>query len=318
MANKILTTDKTGVKDASLNDFKVGKYVWADFTGPTSAELIMLRQTVGMSENELAELTRPSQRAMLYRIGKFIIVIFTSIVSRGDIFETQPLVMLISESGKSLITLHREPCTAASKVAAYAPEDLKRILRAGIPELVVNLCAEATDEFFGAADALSDKIEDIEKRMFDYKHSNAVMRDTLAVKKSLIYAHKGLVANREVTYVVQKEFGGHLSGTATEQLRDISMDTTQLSEMVTTYRDILTSAIEIHLTAISNNLNVIMKKVTSWGALILVPSLIAGIFGMNFQHIPTLDSPAGFYVSLIVMVISVSALAVYFRKRDWL
>ncbi|MFH1207550.1 MAG: magnesium transporter CorA family protein [Patescibacteria group bacterium] len=318
MANNILTADKASLKDANLGDFKAGKYAWADFTGPTAAELAILRQVSGISENELTELMRPSQRAMLYRIGKFIIVIFTSIVAKGDIFETQPLVMLIPELRKSIITLHREPCTAVSKVAAYGPEPLKKLLHAGVTELLTSLCTEATDEFFGAADALSDKIENVEKRMFDYKHSNAVMRETLAVKKSLIYAHKGLVANREVTFTVQKEFGSHLGVAAMDQLRDISMDTTQLSEMVTTYRDILTSAIEIHLTAISNNLNVIMKKVTSWGALILVPSLIAGIFGMNFQHIPSLDSPAGFYLSLAVMVVSVSVMVIYFKRRDWL
>ncbi len=318
MANKILTVDKTGTKETSLNDLKAGKFSWADFTAPTNAELAILTDMVGLSGNEITELIRPSQRPMLYRLGKFVIVAFTTVLAKDDIFETQPLIILLPESRKSLITIHRGPCSAVTKVAAYEPDELKRIMRAGMTELLVYLCAEATDEFFTAADTLSDKIENVEKRMFDYKHSNLVMRDTMAVKKSLIYAHKGLVANRELTFSLQKEFGNHLSVSAMDQLRDMSMDTTQLSEMITTYRDILTSAIEIHLTAISNNLNVIMKKVTSWGALILVPSLIAGIFGQNFRHIPALDSPSGFYLSLVLMVVSMSLLAAYFKKKDWL
>lgn len=318
MPSIIKLIDKAAVKTGALSDVTAGKFTWADFTNPTNAELTAIRPVVGMTENELRELMRPSQRAMLYHLGKFTVIVFATMVSRDELLKTQPLVLFVPESRKFVLSIHPDPSTSLTKIASLGADGLRQLTRDSVIDLLVALCQETTDEFFEVADVLSDKIEDVEKRMFDYKHSSVVMKETLAVKKSLIYIHKGLVANREVAVAVQKEFGGQLSPVATEKLRDVSMDTTQLTEMITTYRDILTSAIEIHLTAISNNLNVIMKKVTSWGALILVPSLIAGIFGQNFRHIPTLDSPAGFYLSLVFMVVSVSLLAWFFKKRDWL
>ncbi len=89
-------------------------------------------------------------------------------------------------------------------------------------------------------------------------------------------------------------------------------------EIEATYREILTSALEIHLTQIFNHLNTIMKKITSWGALILVTSLIAGIFGMNFKYIPEVNEPFGFFFAIILMLVSVLSLYFYFKKRDWI
>lgn len=309
---------KDSIRHGSFDEARAAKSFWADFTGPTAAELAAVSQLLKADHHEISQLLRPSQRPILDRLHGCTVVVFCTTVMRNGLLETQPLVLLVPESRQYLLTLHRERSDAVEKVAAYDQQKLLTLFRDNALGLLTSLIAEATDNFFSTADMLSDQIENVEKRMFDYKRSNAVMRETLAVKKSLIYMQKGLVANREVTYALQKEFGATLGQGASDQLRDVAMDTTQLTEMMTTYRDILTSAIEIHLTAISNNLNVIMKKMTSWGALILVPSLIASIFGMNFRHIPTLDSPAGFYASLIVMVVSVGGLAWYFRHKDWL
>jgi len=95
-------------------------------------------------------------------------------------------------------------------------------------------------------------------------------------------------------------------------------DLSSLVDSVSIYNDILSTATEVHLSIVSNNLNLTMKKMTSWGAIILVPSLIAGIYGMNFVHLPLSGIKGGFWILLALMAASVAGLVRYFRKQDWL
>ena len=82
-------------------------------------------------------------------------------------------------------------------------------------------------------------------------------------------------------------------------------------------RDILSSALEAHLAVVSNRLNEIMKRLTSWGAIILVPTLIAGIYGMNFRHMPELNWVFGYPFALGLMVASGLLLYRAFKRRGW-
>jgi magnesium transporter len=83
-------------------------------------------------------------------------------------------------------------------------------------------------------------------------------------------------------------------------------------------RDLLTAARELQLAQASNRLNVVMKKVTSWGAIILLPTLIAGIYGMNFTHMPELSWAFGYPFALGFMAAAAFSLYRGFKKRDWL
>jgi magnesium transporter len=90
---------------------------------------------------------------------------------------------------------------------------------------------------------------------------------------------------------------------------------TELSDNV---RDLLTSARELQLAQVANRQNVVMKQLTAWAAIILIPTLIAGIYGMNFRHMPELDWALGYPFALAVMGGAAFLLYRSFRKREWL
>ena len=83
-------------------------------------------------------------------------------------------------------------------------------------------------------------------------------------------------------------------------------------------RDLLTSALEAQLSQVSNRLNVVMKQLTGWAGIVLVPTLIAGIYGMNFVNMPELRWRYGYAYALGLMVVSMFLLYRVFKKRDWL
>jgi magnesium transporter len=90
-------------------------------------------------------------------------------------------------------------------------------------------------------------------------------------------------------------------------------------EFVDNVRELLTVALEAHLSHVGNRLNEVAKRVTSWAAIILIPTLIAGIYGMNFvRPFPSFESPAGFWIAIAMMILSAGALFWVFRRRGWL
>ncbi len=315
---KTLILEKNTVREGTFTDLKSGKLIWVDLENPTTMELSKLAGVVGLSDTELKEYLKPTQRPTLFNLSEHFLIIFDMPFSdKGYIF-TSPITIFISKKGNDFITVHKASSSAVKKIYTYSQSRLLEIFKEGVALITLILLEEIIDSYFIVLDDVSDQIEDIEKQIFDYKNSSSVMKRTFTVKKSLIFIHKALVANREVVLALEKQLTKFLDLKKLGFYLELNADIAQLIEMATTYRDIITSAIEIHLSSISNNLNVTMKKVTSWGAIILVPSLIASIFGMNFRHIPTLDSPGGFFAALLLMVIASALLTAYFKKKDWL
>ncbi len=317
MANKTFILDKNTVKSGKFTDLKTGQPVWSDFEKPTKSEIEQVASLIGIQAQEIKELLRLEQRPLLYNEKNYSVIVTSTPTLVEDHLAVAPVLIFISKSRNDLITLHRHHVSAIDKIYSYTAARSNTVFKEGITHILFILLDEIVDSYFQQIDGLSDIIEEVEDRMFDYKKSNVIMKKSFMVKKSLILFHKALVANREVVVAIEKQYAQFLDSSKIELFTEINNHITQLIEMVATYRDILTSTIEIHLSSISNNLNITMKRVTSWGALVLVPSLIAGIFGMNFKYIPTLQSPVGFYLALTVMLLSVLLLAWYFKKRDW-
>ena len=91
-----------------------------------------------------------------------------------------------------------------------------------------------------------------------------------------------------------------------------------MTELTDNVRDLLTSARELQLAQVANRQNVVMKQLTAWAAIILIPTLIAGIYGMNFRHMPELDWAFGYPFALALMGVTAYLLYRSFRKREWL
>jgi magnesium transporter len=114
---------------------------------------------------------------------------------------------------------------------------------------------------------------------------------------------------REVAYV---------SDTAIVHFHDVYDRVLRIVDLVESQRDLLTGLLEADLAVISNRLNTVMKKMTSWGAILIVATLIAGIYGMNFRHMPELRWQYGYAIALGMMAVTTFVLYRLFKKRDWL
>ena len=126
-----------------------------------------------------------------------------------------------------------------------------------------------------------------------------------------------MIPLREVLDLVQEQ-PGFVTQKLGPYFRDVADHVIRTLEFADNIRDLLTSALEAQLSQVSNRLNLIMKRLTSWAGILLVPTLIAGIYGMNFVHMPELRWRFGYAYVLVLMAGTMFVLYRMFKKRDWL
>ena len=152
-----------------------------------------------------------------------------------------------------------------------------------------------------------------------YENPNKkVVEDIFTVKKTLIFFHRALSANREVITSIEKEYLTDIEKKHVKQFRSLYNDVIQLIDIVSTYRDILTGTLDLYLSSVSNNLNMVVKKMTSLTIIIMIPTFIATIYGMNFKFMPEVNLPYGYFLVWGIIVLSGIGSYLYFKKMDWI
>lgn len=169
-------------------------------------------------------------------------------------------------------------------------------------------------EYFRIMDDIEDKIDQLEDEVIE-KPRKKNIQDIFAIKKALAYFHKSFNGNREVLSAIQRNYLSKVKSDV--HLTGLYDDVNQLVDMEATYRDIVTSVLDVYMSSISNNLNRVMKVLTIITALILPPTLIAGIYGMNLP-IPYADRIEAFWFSIVLMIISVALMFFWFRRKKWI
>lgn len=314
---KILHNDE--VLEGNLQDLKTKHTtVWVDLSEPRQEELESIVGHIGIGREDIEELLHTNQRPILQDLGEFTAVVFHVPEIEGQEAVVKPSLLFASKEQKDFITIHPGSSSAIEKISSHPQKRLAELFRKGSTALLFAVLDEMVAASFESIDYFSDEINKLEEQVFKPKLSSQVLKRVFSIKKALINFQRTLSADREVISAIEKAYGEFLDKRLLSNFRLLYSDLTQLIELATTYRDITISVVEVHLSAISNNLNVVMKKLTAWAAIILVPSLIAGIYGMNFAHLPFARDPAGFWYMIGAMAVSILLLYSYFKYHDWI
>ena len=134
---------------------------------------------------------------------------------------------------------------------------------------------------------------------------------------TLIIKSHSVTRNRDVISSIDKEFAEKIDQSQIKNFRYVYDDIVQLIDMVATYRDILTGSLDIYVSSVSNNLNTIIKRMTAFASIILVPTFITGLYGMNFKFMPEIGWKYGYMFAWGTILFSIVFLIIYFKKKDW-
>jgi magnesium transporter len=180
------------------------------------------------------------------------------------------------------------------------------------------LLDHVVDSHFEAVQALDDQIEALQDALFaDRPPTRALQLRTFEVRRSLVLLRRVVLPMREVVNSLLRHDLHVVDSAMMLYFHDIYDHVLRATEWTESLRDLVGSVLETNLTLQSNHLNVVMKQVTSWAAIIAVPTAVTGFYGQNVPY-PGFGHPGGFWTSTVVTLMSSVALFWYFRRKDWI
>lgn len=293
--------------------------VWVDVTDPTEEDFHNLEEQFGFHPLAMEDARKQNQRAKMDEYDGYLFI-----TMRGhepgaedpDDDEAARQEVDVFLGARYLVTVHRGACTSVAETRARWAQRPWRM-----PDepafLLYVLFDTIVDTYFPVMDALDDAIDQVEDAAF---RPQAVVdvSPALALKRRLLLLRRTLAPMRDLANSLLRADLELIPASTRVYYQDVYDHTLRLMEQVDLHRDILTSALEANLAQASNHLNQIMRNLTSVAAILMTLALIAGIYGMNFRHMPELNARFGYYGCLAAMVLIGAGLAAYFRKIRWL
>ena len=192
------------------------------------------------------------------------------------------------------------------------------LLRFGSGFVLYALMDNIVDRYFPILDGMESELEKIEEQIFVRNAARSNIEALYALKQKLMVLKHAIDPMMEAT---GKLYGGRVPQVCTgmqEYFRDVYDHLHRIHATIEGIRDMLTTAIQVNLGMISLSESEVTKKLAAWAAIIAVPTMVAGIYGMNFKNMPELDWVYGYPVSIAVMVVTDVWLYFRFKKTRWL
>jgi magnesium transporter len=193
-----------------------------------------------------------------------------------------------------------------------------QLLAKGPAYVLYALMDFVVDQYSPIVSALEDEVEELEEVILGEQRSSGATERIYRLKRDLLSLRRAISPLVEVCNRLMRFELPNIPDDTRPYFRDVYDHVMRLNETIDVQRELLTTALEAHLSLMSVAQNDHMKRLAAWAAMIAVPTMIAGIYGMNFNNIPELGWRYGYYVSLFVMVLSSTGLYIGFKRSGWL
>jgi magnesium transporter len=295
-----------------------GSVVWLDLLDPDEGDLQVLSEEFGLHPLAVEDAEHEHERTKLDRYHGYLFLTAYAVhlneaTGRLDTSELSAFIM-----PRAFITIRKDDRFDIGAVVSYwdgSPD----LAKEGVGYLLHGLLDNIVDGYFTAVQTLDDEIEGVEDQLFsdNPREQGAVQRNSFELRKSLVMLRRVVLPMREVVNAVMRRDLGIMTDPLQPYYQDVYDHVLRATEWTEGLRDLVTTVLETNLTVQANRMNVISKKVTSWAAIIAVPTFVTGFYGMN---VPYAGFGRGWGVAVAVALILVTSLSLYFvfRAKDWL
>jgi magnesium transporter len=289
-----------------------GSIAWIDIVGRDEGHLGPVAEKLGLHPLAVEDALSSHQRPKLDDYGSHLFLVFYGLGSTPEEDDDEEFDVFIAP--QFIVTVREGTTTSLEPVLrrlkGVHPDDV----RTGW--LAWAVLDEVVDNYFNVVDAIEDDIDDLEEHVFVQPRPSDVQQRIFRARKQLVRLRRRVTPMRDMLSALIAR--AELSVGVVPYLQDVYDHVLRITDTVDTFRDLVSSAHDSYLTEVSNDMNRVMKRFTSIGAILVVTTLIAGIYGMNFEHMPELHWVYGYPMALGLMVGSTLLLLWYFRHKDWL
>ena len=290
------------------------EFVWLGLADPTPEELREVGEQFDLHELALEDARESHQRPKLEDYDDSLFVVLRT-ARYDDEAETVHFGEIHLFVGGSYVIAVRHGEASELRTARARLEERPELVRLGPASVAWAVLDKVVDDYEPVAAGLEDDIEEVETAVFD-EETEPTQR-IYFLKREVIEFHRSvwpllgpLEALEHGAYRVPEELRSYF--------RDVGDHARRVYEQVSAQRELLTSVLEANLALVSVRQNEVVKKISAYAAVIAVPTFIASVYGMNFQHMPELDWRAGYPLVLLLMAVLVGGLVTFFRRVKWL
>ncbi|MBG0856175.1 magnesium and cobalt transport protein CorA [Streptomyces spinoverrucosus] len=298
-------------------------FVWLGLHEPTDQEFAGIAELFDLHPLAVEDAIEAHQRPKVERYGETLFAVFKTVcyveheelTATSEVVNTGELMVFVGQDFVVTVRHGRHGSLGPLREELEAnPHQLAKG-----PSAVLHAVADhVVDDYLSVIDAVQADIEQVETDVFAENGARAdpgriyqLKRELLELKRAVVPLNRPLLdlADRPMR-VVEPEIQAYF--------RDVSDHLIRATEQIAGFDELLNSILQAHLAQVTVAQNEDMRKITAWAAIVAVPTMVCGVYGMNFDHMPELHWKYGY--GMVVGVISVACLALYrgFRRNGWL
>jgi magnesium transporter len=294
-----------------------GSLLWLDLAdNPAQEEAQLLVEEFGLHRLAVQDAQRARHQPKVEFFERFVFVLLKGLGADAKSFEfkTIQIAMFIGEG--FLVTRHSGPSPSIERLREEVIAEPARCA-VGADGLALALSKISVDRYIDRLLTLEPRLEQLEHDIVERPH-DALLAELLAYKTDLRQFRRVLSYHVGVFNELLRHSSEHVGRHAIHETRDVYEHQERASGLATLYFDMASDLVEGYISLSSHRLNNIMKVLTIITAIFVPLGFLAGIYGMNFENIPELKSPIGYFVLLGVMATIAGGLLLVFRRKGWL
>ncbi len=293
-----------------------GSFVWVGSYEPDEAELDKIAEAFDLPELAVEDAGREHQRPKLEEYeGCFFIVLKTARYDEEEERVHFGEVDLFVASDYVISIRHGEAANLKPARDRLEGEHAS-LLAYGAPAVAWAILDEVVDNYEPVMAGIEDDIEEVEQEVF-----GGGLRSTSRIyflKREVIEFHRAVAPLLAPLEFLERGAFPQVKDQLRPFFRDVADHARRVDELIMADRELLTSILEANLALISVHQNEVVQQISAWAAILAVPTFLAGIWGMNFEHMPELKPSWGYPMALGIILLSVILLYRFFRHIKWL
>ncbi|MEO8679679.1 MAG: magnesium/cobalt transporter CorA [Vicinamibacterales bacterium] len=290
-------------------------FVWVAIKDPDLAELEAMAEEFDLHHLSIEDALKGHQRPKIEEYGSSLFVVLHVVEENGGELQTGEVSIFVGP--QYVVSVRRGTQQGFAEVRRRCEQE-PELLQHGPAYVLYALMDTVVDRYFPVLDALTEEIEAVEERVFTGQTTREQIEALYTLRRKLTVLDDAGVPLLEVT---GKLHGGRVPPICSglhEYFRDVYDHLLRLKQSVDSMRDMVATVISMNLSLITLQENEVTKRLAAYAALIAVPTMVAGVYGMNFRHMPEIDWVFGYPLALGVMVVVDIYLVFRFKKAKWM
>jgi magnesium transporter len=291
------------------------QFVWVALYEPCEEVLEKVRKEFGLHKLAIEDARKAHQRPKIEIYGNSIFIVVRTVEMNADhhleFGETHFFL------GDTFIVTVRHQSSISYSSVRTACESSPHLLKKGQGFALYALMDFIVDQYFPIVNELEMELENIEDKIFKEKPSRETTEQIYQLKRDLLEVRRAVSPLVDVCNRLMRFEYKFISEDTKPYFRDVYDHVVRINEVIENTRELLSTALEANFSLISISQNDVSKKFAGWAAIIALPTMVAGFYGMNFRVIPESEWEYGFYIVILLTIVACGLLYYYFKKSGW-